>query len=279
MHELIEELNDIELAIFDLDGVIYRGDKLLPDVDKVIQQLKELSISIVYNSNNSTATRKMYVDRLNNFNISSEIGDFYTSASITAAEISKLKKKAKTFVIGEIGLREELRACGHEIIIEESEYKNVDFVVVGLDRDFKYKDLAFAQKCILEGKAQFYATNADATLPAVNGFLPGAGVMVKALETCTGIKPIKIFGKPQPYGIELILKEKNVPTKNAAIFGDRLDTDILAGNLAGIKTVLVLTGVSQMKEVEQLKLEDSDHVNLNQIPDLILDDLNKIFTN
>ncbi len=278
MRELIEELKDIELAIFDLDGVIYRGDKRLPGVDTVIQQLKELSVNIVYNSNNSTATRQMYVDRLNNFNISSEIGDFYTSASITAAELSKLKKKAKIFVIGEMGLREELKACGHEIITEESEYKNVDFVVVGLDRDFKYKNLALAQKCILEGKAQFYATNADATLPVVNGFLPGAGVMVKALETCTGIKPVKIFGKPQPYGIELILKEKNIPTKTTAIFGDRLDTDILAGNLAGIITVLVLTGVSQMKEVEQLKLESSD-VNFNQIPNLILDELSKIFTN
>jgi len=279
MRKLIEELSDVELVIFDLDGVIYRGDKLLQGVDNVIQQLKELSINIVYNSNNSTATRQMYVERLNNFNISSKIGDFYTSASITAAEISKLKKKAKIFVIGEIGLSEELKACGHEIITAESEYKKVDFVVVGLDRDFKYKNLALAQKCILEGNAQFYATNADATLPVDKGVLPGAGVMVKALETCTGIKPIKVFGKPQPYGIELILKEKKVPTKNTAIFGDRLDTDILAGNLAGIKTVLVLTGVSQMKDVEQLKLEDLDKVNLNQIPDLILDELNKIFTN
>ena len=278
MCELIEELKDIELAIFDLDGVIYRGDKRLPGVDNVIQKLKELSVNIVYNSNNSTATRQMYVDRLNKFNISSEIGDFYTSASITAAELSKLKKNAKIFVIGEMGLREELKAHGHEIITKESEYKNVDFVVVGLDRDFKYKNLALAQKCILEGKAQFYATNADATLPVAHGFLPGAGVMVKALETCTGVNPVKIFGKPQPYGIELILKEKNVPTKNTAIFGDRLDTDILAGNMAGIITVLILTGVSQMKEVEQLQLEGSD-VNFNQIPNLILDELSKMFTN
>ncbi|MFX1590407.1 MAG: hypothetical protein ACFFC1_19920, partial [Promethearchaeota archaeon] len=118
MRELIEELKDIELAIFDLDGVIYRGHKRLSGVDNVIQQLKKLSINIVYNSNNSTATRQMYVDRLNNFNISSEISDFYTSASITAVELSKLKKKAKIFVIGEMGLREELKACGHEIITE-----------------------------------------------------------------------------------------------------------------------------------------------------------------
>ena len=77
MHELINELKDIKLAIFDLDGVIYRGDTLIPNVDKVIEELKNLTIKVVYNSNNSTATRQTYVERLKSFNIKSEISDFY----------------------------------------------------------------------------------------------------------------------------------------------------------------------------------------------------------
>ncbi|MFX1234085.1 MAG: hypothetical protein ACFFBY_05940, partial [Promethearchaeota archaeon] len=173
MPDLIKELKGIQLAIFDLDGVIYRGNELIPGTDKVIQQLKQILVKIVYNSNNSTASRQMYVDRLKSFNITSQISDFYTSASIAATEISKLKDKAKIFVIGEIGLKEELRAYGHEIVNITPEYRDVDYVIVGLDRDFNYKNLAFAQKCILEGKAQFYATNADATLPIADGFLPG----------------------------------------------------------------------------------------------------------
>ncbi|MHA1510065.1 MAG: HAD-IIA family hydrolase, partial [Promethearchaeota archaeon] len=161
MRKLIEQLKDLELAIFDLDGVIYRGDKLLPDSDNVIKSLKELKIKVVYNSNNSTITRQMYVQRLKKFNIESNILDFYTSASITAGEITRLKHNATIYIIGEMGLEEELKRCGHKVVNAESNHKNVDFVIVGLDRALTYAKLAFAQKCILEGNAKFYATNAD----------------------------------------------------------------------------------------------------------------------
>jgi len=277
MHNLIEELKSIKLAIFDLDGVVYRGDKLIPGVDKVIQQLKQLQIKIVYNSNNSTASRQMYVDKLKKFNIYSEVSDIYTSASITSIEISKLKQKAKIFTISEVGLIEELQSYSHEIMTLESNHKEVDFVLVGLDRDFNYNKLAFAQKCILDGKAQFYATNADSTLPVADGFLPGAGVMVKALEICTGTRPIKIFGKPQPYGIELILKEAELEPNDAVIFGDRLNTDILAGNLAQIKTALVLTGVTSQDELDQMKLKRTGDFNKALVPDIVLEKLEDVF--
>ncbi|MFX1408248.1 MAG: HAD-IIA family hydrolase [Promethearchaeota archaeon] len=278
--QLIKDLKEIKLAIFDLDGVIYRGDKLLPSVDKTIQDLKELSIRVVYNSNNSTATRQMYVDRLKKYNIDSKVSDFYTSASITASEITKIKQNSKVFVIGEIGLQEELEAMGHTIISNKGQFDEIDFVVVGLDRNFNYNDIAFAQKSILKGKAQFYATNTDTTLPIANGLLPGAGVMVKAIEVCTSTKPIKIFGKPDSCGIKSILTENKMSPKQVAIFGDRLDTDILAGNRAKIKTVLVLTGVTNYRMVEELKMQVSKAKGIDKdlFPDLIIKNLSEIFT-
>ena len=279
MKELIDELKNIKLAIFDLDGVVYRGKSLIPKSDNIIQDLKDCSIKVVYNSNNSTATRQMYVDRLKSFNIQSEISDFYTSASITSAEITKIKKNANIFVVGEIGLREELKSKGHTILTDHFNYNEVDFVLVGLDRDFKYENLAIAQKCILEGNAQFYATNTDATLPVARGFLPGAGVMVNAVETCTSIKPVKIFGKPYPYGIRMILNDTNTPAKKACIFGDRLNTDILAGNRAGIITVLVLTGVTTKEYIEELKKKSKelDIFDKDLMPDLVINSLDEIF--
>ncbi|MFX1443476.1 MAG: HAD-IIA family hydrolase [Promethearchaeota archaeon] len=279
MREFIDELNNIKLAIFDLDGVIYRGKNLIPNVDGIIAELSKLSIKVVYNSNNSTITREMYVERLKTFNIPSKISDFYTSASITSSEITKIKKNANIFVIGEIGLREELKSMGHTILTNPSNYDDIDFVIVGLDRDFKYANLAIAQKCILEGHAQFYATNADATLPAARGFLPGAGVMVKAVETCTSKKPVKIFGKPHPYGIQMILNDLKIPAKEACIFGDRLNTDILAGNRAGIITVVVLTGVTTIEQIEDLKkkYKEFDNFDKDLMPDLALNSLDEIF--
>ncbi len=281
MRALIDELKDIRLAIFDLDGVIYRGEILIAHVNKIIDELKEHSVRIIYNSNNSTATRQNYVDRLKKFKIESDISDFYTSASITSAEITKIKRNSKIFVIGESGLRAELKGQGHNVIEEVSNYTDIDFVIVGLDREFNYQKLATAQKCILEGNAQFYATNVDSTLPVANGLKPGAGVMVNALITCTNKEPVKIFGKPEPFGINLILNDTKTPVKNACIFGDRLNTDILAGNRAGIKTIAVLTGVTNLKMIEELKvrLMKSGSVDKNLIPDIIIKSLNEIFKN
>jgi len=275
MSELIKELQGTKIAIFDLDGVIYRGKDLIPNVDKNIQRLKDKSIKIAYNSNNSTATRQTYADLLKKFNISSKPSDFYTSASITSEEITRIKPNSNIFVIGEIGLREELKAKGHKIIHSESDYSKVDFVIVGLDREFNYHNLAMAQRCILEGKALFYATNDDATLPVKNRFLPGAGVMVKAVEVCTGIKPITTFGKPQPTGIELILQENNISPERALMFGDRLNTDIIAGNRAGVKTILVLTGVTSPKMMEEIK--NNPNIDKELLPNMIIDNLDAIF--
>jgi len=281
MRELVESLKNIQLAIFDLDGVVYRGNTLIPNADEVINELKDLSIKVVYNSNNSTATRKTYVERLKNLNIPSGITDFYTSASITSAEITKIKEKANIYVIGEIGLRQELKSLGHNIETNPSNYKDIDFVIVGLDRDFKYDKLAIAQRCILEGNAHFYATNTDSTLPIARGLKPGAGVMVNALSTCTGREPVRIFGKPEPFGIELILNDANIPPNQACIFGDRLNTDILAGNRAGIISVAVLTGVTTRDKIENIKEEvlKSKDFDKNLIPDLVIEKLSEIFKN
>ncbi len=279
MRALIDQLKDLKLAIFDLDGVIYRGDLLIKNVDNIIKELKEHSIKVVYNSNNSTATRETYVNRLKNFNIESKVSDFYTSASITTSEITKLKENANIYVIGEIGLKSELKAQGHNVMDEFSNYNDIDFVIVGLDREFNYQKLSIAQKCILEGNAQFYATNTDSTLPVARGFKPGAGVMVNAIITCTNKEPIRIFGKPEPFGINLILNETKIPAKKACIFGDRLNTDIIAGNRAGVRSIAVLTGVTTMEMIENLKarIVKSEEIDKNLIPDIVIRNLNDIF--
>jgi phosphoglycolate/pyridoxal phosphate phosphatase family enzyme len=281
MTELVGELKNIQLAIFDLDGVVYRGDSLIPNADVVINKLKDLSIKVVYNSNNSTATRKTYVERLKKFNIHSNITDFYTSASITASEITKIKEKANVYVIGETGLKQELKSLGHNLETNPKNYAEIDFVIVGLDREFNYDKLAIAQRCILEGNAQFYATNVDSTLPVANGFLPGAGTMVNALITCIDKEPIRIFGKPEPFGIDLILRDTNTPPEKACIFGDRLNTDILAGNRAKITTVAVLTGVTTRDMIDNLKKKMNNSTNLDTkiFPDLIINNLAEIFKN
>ena len=253
MSQLIDDLRDVRLAIFDLDGVVYRGNNEIPGVAEIIRRLKASSIRVVFNSNNSTLTRKMYVEKLREFQIVTTIDDIFTSAYITAEEISKIKTNAQIYIIGEKGLKEELKAKNHQICENVTDPSTIDFVIVGLDRNFNYNKLAIAQNCISQGHAQFYATNTDATLPENDIELPGAGCMVAALEICVSQKPINVFGKPSPLGIKMILEKTKIQAQNAVIFGDRLDTDIMAGNQAEIKTVLVLTGVTTKENIIELK--------------------------
>jgi 4-nitrophenyl phosphatase len=279
MVELNDNFKDLKLAIFDLDGVIYRENELIGRTDKLIQNLKNLSIEVKYNSNNSTITREMYVEKLKKMNISAKVSDFYTSASITAQKITEFQKNAIIYIIGEIGLKKELEKEGHTIIEDSSDYEEVDFVIVGLDRDFDYKKLAAAQRCIIDGHAKFYATNEDSTLPGRERILPGAGTMVNALKTCTSQEPIEVFGKPQTAGIISILRNTGIDKEDTYFFGDRLNTDILAGNKAGIKTVLVLTGVTTKDHIQKLqeRKKDSEEVDMNLFPDYIIDSLTDIF--
>ncbi|MCK4481088.1 MAG: HAD hydrolase-like protein, partial [Candidatus Lokiarchaeota archaeon] len=167
------------------------------------------------------------------------------------------------------------------IITEPVNFNEIDFVIVGLDRNFNYNDIAIAQKCVLEGNAKFYATNADSTLPVARGLKPGAGTMVNALITCTGKNPVRIFGKPEPFGIEMILNETQISAENTCIFGDRLNTDILAGNRAGIITVAVLTGVTTLEMIKDLKdkANISEDFDKNLIPDIVINNLDEIFKN
>jgi phosphoglycolate/pyridoxal phosphate phosphatase family enzyme len=278
MVELNDNFKDLKLAIFDLDGVIYRGNELIGRTDKIIQHMKNLSIEVRYNSNNSTITRDMYVKKLEKMNITSKTSDYYTSASITAQKITEFQKNAIIYIIGEIGLKKELEKEGHSVIDDISRYEEVDFVIVGLDRDFDYEKLADAQRCIIDGHAKFYATNEDSTLPGKGRILPGAGTMVNALKTCTSQEPIEVFGKPQTTGVLSILNDINIDKENTYFFGDRLNTDILAGNRAGVKTVLVLTGVTSREKIKELqnKKKNAEDVDIDLFPDYIIDSLEEI---
>jgi phosphoglycolate/pyridoxal phosphate phosphatase family enzyme len=276
MSQLIDDLKDIRLAIFDLDGVVYRGNNEIPGVANIIKRLKASSIRVVFNSNNSTLTRKTYVEKLKKFHITTIIDDIFTSAYITAEEISKIKPNAQIYIIGEKGLKEELKAKNHQIYENVTDPNTIDFVIVGLDRNFNYNKLAIAQNCISQGHAQFYATNTDATLPENDIELPGAGCMVAALEKCVSQGPISVFGKPSTLGIKMILEKTKTQAHNAVIFGDRLDTDIMAGNQAKIKTVLVLTGVTTEENIVELK-EKKDNMENNLLPNIIINSLEEIF--
>lgn len=238
--------------VFDLDGVIYRGTEPQPHAARVVQALRDQGHTVWFYTNNSSLTRQRYVEKLEAMGIPTSVDEIMTSSYATALYLREQNAAGKTvYQIGEEGITRELEAVGMRVITNCSDPgAPIDYVVVGIDRDFHYRKLARAQKAILDG-ARFIATNEDATYPVEGGSLmPGSGSLVAAVRAATGVDPF-VIGKPQTYAFTRILELTSTPPEAAVMVGDRLDTDILAGNRIGAHTVLVLTGVTSRSQAER----------------------------
>eukprot|EP00615_Pteridomonas_danica_P009059 CAMPEP_0114328112 /NCGR_PEP_ID=MMETSP0101-20121206/192_1 /TAXON_ID=38822 ORGANISM="Pteridomonas danica, Strain PT" /NCGR_SAMPLE_ID=MMETSP0101 /ASSEMBLY_ACC=CAM_ASM_000211 /LENGTH=182 /DNA_ID=CAMNT_0001457331 /DNA_START=359 /DNA_END=907 /DNA_ORIENTATION=+ len=143
--------------------------------------------------------------------------------------------------------------------------ENIGAVIVGFDRNFNYYKIQYAQLCLQKTECLFIATNKDRVTPLTPHQLwAGNAAMVSAIEGCSGRNAV-VVGKPSGLFIELLCKSHNIDLKRACMIGDRLDTDILMGNDCGIKTCLVLSGVTSLEDVES----ESNSIQ----PTIILDDV------
>jgi phosphoglycolate/pyridoxal phosphate phosphatase family enzyme len=241
------------LVIFDLDGVIYRGAQPVPGAAELVAAVHASGAAVRFATNNSMATRTAYVERLAHHGIPSTTDEIVTS---TSATIEYLRQHApdttRVLAVGAAGMVEELQGAGYEAVpvgdaapaIWDGEplSRSYDAVVAGLDPAFDYRRLGIAATAIRAG-ARFVATNADLRYPTPHGFLPGAGTIVAALHAASGVEPL-VIGKPQPGMFEAILSAAHVAPAEALVIGDNPDADMRAARRAGIRSLLVLTGVA-----------------------------------
>lgn len=239
-------LGRYRLLLVDLDGVVWRGSRLLRENIEWLRRARGLGASIVFVSNNSTRSRRVYSERLTRimgFNVGIE--DVVTSGYAVARWLRENNGPSRILVVGEEGLVEELLQQGHWVLsIGDGARCPVDYVVVGLDRNLTYARLRAAHRAIRQCGAHLVAANDDASVPVENGDEPGAGAVLAALERSTGVRALFVAGKPNPYMYELVLKQRNIEPGHALVIGDRCDTDIAAAEKLGIDSVLVLTGVA-----------------------------------
>jgi 4-nitrophenyl phosphatase len=241
----------VKAVIFDLDGVLYRGEQAMPGAVDVVARLRGAGIRVLYATNNSTRTRQEYVQRLRGFGFDCDIEDVITSAWATARYLLQKRLQARDpLVVGMDGLRQELRDAG----LLEREYAvprpftrasgpPADLVVVGLHQTVTYDDLAEAQRALNAG-APFIAANKDPAYPVEGGRLqPGAGAIVAALETATGRVAVCV-GKPEPFMFQEALRRAGAAGAEAIVVGDSLQTDVLAAHRVGATGVLITTGVT-----------------------------------
>jgi phosphoglycolate/pyridoxal phosphate phosphatase family enzyme len=228
----------------------------------VITRLKKNGKKVFFVTNNATKSRAENVAKLTSLNIPASEDEIICS-SYSAATYCRDRGFKRAFVVGEKGLIEELGIAGLATTVEET---NVDVVVAGLDRQFSYDKLSLALKCIQNGAA-FLATNRDATYPAEDGkMLPGAGSLISALETASGKEPV-VTGKPSQFFVDFV--KRVVGVERCLMIGDRLDTDIAFGLLAGFRTMLVTeTGVHGKAQLDAAQADRKPHFHAKSVADL-----------
>lgn len=231
-------MHRIDGLILDMDGVLWRGPRAMPGLATFFQAILRLGTGFILATNNSTRTVGQYVDRLAGFGVQVRPEQVLTSAYATADHLLGMAERgAKVYAVGEEGLEAALESRGFRLTADGAQ-----FVVAGLDRAFTYGKMATAAALIGKG-ARFIGTNPDLTLPTPSGPLPGAGAVLAAIGAACGIEPT-IVGKPEPLMFQQALAWLGTDPERTAVVGDRLETDILGGKNAGVRTILVLSGVT-----------------------------------
>jgi NagD protein len=235
--------------IFDLDGTVYRSDRLIPGADRVIRLIRDSGRKVAYLSNKPIQTREDYASKLTRLGIPTQPDEVINSTFVMTNYLKKIAPQARLFVVGEPPFIEELKRAGFQIT---DVLKEIEYVVVAFDRTFDYGKLNIAFQAIKLG-AHFVATNPDRTCPVEGGEIPDCAGMIAAIEVVTEKKVEVIVGKPSPIMIRAALDVLGLKPADCILIGDRIETDIKMGKEAGIATGIVLTGVTDEEALKKIK--------------------------
>jgi 4-nitrophenyl phosphatase len=255
---MMMNLNQIQAVLFDMDGVLYRGDRALAGVNEMIGFLERNAIRYACITNNASRTPQQVAEGTQRMGIHLSPDHILTSAMATNVYLRTVAPRGTTiYVVGMEGLTSQLFGDGYFV----PDDRTPQYVVAGIDFDLTYAKLRTACLAIRAG-ATFIGTNPDTTFPAADGIVPGAGSILAALAAATGREPM-IIGKPARSMFDTALMLLDAHAETTLVVGDRYDTDILGGADAGLRTAMVLTGVSDRAEAEAGRVP----------PDLVVDDL------
>jgi 4-nitrophenyl phosphatase len=254
----MQNFTNIRALIIDMDGVLWHGDQPLPGLKELFQLLREKQLPFILATNNAGMTQDEYVKKLTRMGVTVAHDEILTSSMATALYLAHhyYPSATRVFVIGAEGVRRPLLEKGftltslYEVNTLETPNVGADIVVCGLDKEISWDKLATATLNIRAG-AKFVGTNADVTLPTERGITHGNGAIIAAIKAATDVEPV-IVGKPEPIMYQQAINLLGIDASEVIAVGDRMNTDILGAVNAGIRSVLVLTGISTREEVASL---------------------------
>ena len=230
----------IDAFLIDLDGTIYRGSEPIPGASAFVEGLRTRGIDVLFVTNRANRTPEEVAAQLNDLGIACNRDHLLTSAQATAS----LLKGHRAFFLGETGLAEAFAEAGVAISEEAP-----DAVVVSYDRALTYERLTKALRFVVGG-ARFVATNPDPVITLEDGLAPETGATLAALEAASG-RRAEIVGKPEPAILEAAIRRLGHSPERTVALGDNLDTDIAAAERAGLRSALILTGISTRSDAER----------------------------
>ncbi len=230
--------------ICDMDGVIYHGNRLIPHVKEFIEWLEKNGKQFLFLTNGSGRSPRELAQKLERMGLHVSQEHFYTSAQATAAFLQSQCPGGSAYVIGDPGLTYALYEAGFSM-----NDVNPDYVVFGGSKSINYEQIEKASRLVMNG-AKLIGTNSDLVDPSEDGIIPACRALIAPIELTTGKKPYYV-GKPNPLMMRHALKTLDCHRADAILIGDRMDTDIIAGIETDIDTVLVLSGVTTMADLDK----------------------------
>ena len=234
----LEELYNLKGLVIDMDGVLWQGDIPLPGLHEFFHVLGQRKIKFVLATNNNTQTPEGFAHKAGKFGIDVQPEQVVT-ASVATVQYLRLKYPAgsRVYVVGEAPLKDLISKAGFTLADS-----GVDAVVATLDRQLTYEMLKRATLLIRAG-AEFIGPNPDVAYPTSEGMVPGGGAILAAIAAGSECQPL-IMGKPENWMFKIAMERMQLNVDETGSLGDRFDTDILGAQRLGLKTILVLSGVS-----------------------------------
>ncbi len=250
----------IECWLTDMDGVLVHEDAALPGAAEFLARLVDTGRRFLVLTNNSIFTPRDLAARLSRSGITVPEEAIWTSALATADFLARQMPGGSAYVIGESGLTTALHEAGFTMTDRDP-----DYVVLGETRTYSFEAITRGIR-LVEGGARFIATNPDATGPSAEGSLPATGSVAALITRATGAEPYFV-GKPNPMMFRSAMNRIEAHSETTAMIGDRMDTDVVAGIEAGLRTFLVLTGSTRREQVERFPFRP--HRVVDSVQDLV----------
>jgi HAD superfamily hydrolase (TIGR01450 family) len=257
-------LKQKKLFIFDMDGTIYLGNAPFDFAQRFIEHLHASDTRVLFFTNNASHTTAFYERKLARLGFAPRKGEIMTSGDVTIEFLKRHRAGKRVYLVGTDELVEGFRAAGIPLLSGDEE--SADIVITSFDTSLTYQKLSDACRFV-RGGAEYLSTHPDFNCPTETGFIPDSGAIAAFVTASTGVVPT-YFGKPYRETIEMIAEATGVSPEDMCIFGDRLMTDIALGKRFGVTAALVLTGETQMSDVESADASDR--------PDLIFPSLAEV---